>query len=76
LFHFLFFAYRLFLFSVLLFLDWRHPTGGLAHAFAGGLAQAFAAPHAFAGGLSQALAACFLPLSFAGGLKPSQSCLK
>jgi hypothetical protein len=41
-----------------------------------GLAHAFAAPHAFAGGLAQALAACFLPLSFAGGLKPSQSCLK
>jgi hypothetical protein len=33
-------------------------------AFAGGLAQA--SPHAFV--------PCFLPLSFAGGLKPSQSC--
>jgi hypothetical protein len=47
LFLFLSFAYRLFLFSVLLFLDWRHPmgglAGGLARAFAGGLAQAFAA---------------------------------
>jgi hypothetical protein len=43
LFLFLSFAYRLFLFSVLLFLDRRHPTGGLAHALAGGLAQAFAA---------------------------------
>jgi hypothetical protein len=37
LFLFLSFAYRLFLFSVLLFLDRRHPMGGLAHAFAGGL---------------------------------------
>jgi hypothetical protein len=43
-----FFSCRLFL-----FLDWRHPTGVLAQAFAGGLAQAFA------GGLAQALAACF-----------------
>jgi hypothetical protein len=34
LFLFLSFAYRLFLFSVLLFLDRRHPTGGLAQAFA------------------------------------------
>jgi hypothetical protein len=67
------FAYRLFLFSF-----WRGGTyafaGGLAQAFAAGsLAQAFTAPHAFAGGLAQALV---LPLSFAGGLKPSQSFLK
>jgi hypothetical protein len=40
----------------------RHPTGGLA--------QALTAPHGFA--------PCFLLLSLAlaGGLKPSQSCLK
>jgi hypothetical protein len=80
LFLFLSFAYRLFLFSVPLFLDWRRPTVWLTLSPVVWLTLSPAVwlmlsprglAHAFADGLAQAFAACCLLLSSAGGLKPS-----